>query len=69
VVDLALQKRCIRLFAQNVKKNVKSLLNPGMTVQYTAKIVIPNVKTKDVKRKDFPLVYLRLMKRKNKVNS
>lgn len=32
--------RCTRRFAQNVRKNAKSLLNPEMTVRYTARIAI-----------------------------
>jgi len=38
--------RCTRRFAQNVRKNAKSLLNPGMTVRYTARIAIQSARTK-----------------------
>jgi len=41
--------RCTRRFAQNVRKNVKSLLNPEMTVPYTAGIAIQSARTKVVK--------------------
>jgi hypothetical protein len=47
-----LHGRCTRRFAQNVRKNAKSLLNPEMTVRYTAKIAIQSARTKAVKRKD-----------------
>jgi hypothetical protein len=41
VVDTGeLPGRCTRRFAQNVRKNAKSLLNPEMTVPYTAGIAI-----------------------------
>jgi hypothetical protein len=32
------------LFAQNVRRNAKSLLNPGMTVRYTARIAFQSAK-------------------------
>jgi hypothetical protein len=44
--------RCTRRFAQNVRKNAKSLLNPEMTVRYTARIAFPNARAKAAKRKD-----------------
>jgi len=44
--------RCTRRFAQNVRKNAKSLLNPEMTVRYTARIAIQSARTKVVKRRD-----------------
>ncbi len=48
-VDTAeLLGRCTRRFAQNVKKNAKSLLNPEMTVRYTAGIAFQNARTKAV---------------------
>ena len=48
-VDLAEDhERCTRRFAQNVRKNVKSLLNPEMTVPYTAGIAIQSARTKAV---------------------
>ena len=43
--------RCTRRFAQNVRKNVKSLLNPEMTVRYTARIAIQSARTKAVKNR------------------
>jgi hypothetical protein len=46
-----LQGKCIRRFAQNARKNAKSLLSPEMTVRYTAGIVIQSVRTKAVKRR------------------
>jgi hypothetical protein len=45
--------RCTRRFAQTVRKNAKSLLNPEMTVRYTARIAIQNARAKAVKRRDF----------------
>jgi hypothetical protein len=50
--------RCTRRFAQNVRKNAKSLLNPEMTVRYTARIAIQSVRTKVVKRRDFVSFFL-----------
>jgi hypothetical protein len=50
--------RCIRRFAQNVRKNAKSLLNPEMTVRYTARIAIQSARTKVVKRRDFVSFFL-----------
>jgi len=47
------QGRCTRRFAQNARKNVKSLLNLEMTVRYIAGIVIQSVRTQAVKRGDF----------------
>jgi hypothetical protein len=48
-VDSAeLRERCTRRFVQNARKNAKSLLNPEMTVRYTAGIAIPSVRTKAV---------------------
>jgi hypothetical protein len=44
--------RCTRRFAQNVRKNAKSLLNPEMTVRYTARIAIQSARTKVVKKRD-----------------
>lgn len=38
--------RCTRRFAQSVRKNAKSLLNPEMTVRYTARIAIQSARTK-----------------------
>jgi len=53
-VDTAeLHERCTRRFAQNARKNAKSLLNPEMTVRYTAGIAIQSARTKVVKRRDF----------------
>jgi len=43
--------RCTRRFAQNVRKNAKSLLNPEMTAQYTARIAIQSARTKANNRK------------------
>ena len=34
--------KCIRRYAQSVKRNAQFLLNPAKTVQYTAGIVLPN---------------------------
>jgi len=53
VVDTAEgHERCTRRFAQNVRKNAKSLLNPEMTVRYTARIAIQSARTQVVKRRD-----------------
>ena len=41
--------RCTRQFAQNVKRNVKFLLNPETIVPYTAGIAIQSTRTKAVK--------------------
>jgi hypothetical protein len=50
--------RCTRRFAQIVRKNVKSLLNPEMTVRYTARIAIQSTRTKVVKRRAEELEYV-----------
>ena len=47
-----LHGRCTRRFAQNARKNAKSLLSLERTVRYTAGIVIQSVRTKAVKRRD-----------------
>jgi len=47
----AARGKCTRRFARNVKKNAKSLLNPGMIVRYTARIVFLNARAKDAKRR------------------
>ncbi|KPK41181.1 MAG: hypothetical protein AMJ78_06250, partial [Omnitrophica WOR_2 bacterium SM23_29] len=52
------RERCTRRFAQNVRKNAKSLLNPEMTVRYTARIAIQSARTKVVKRRDFVSLFL-----------
>jgi len=46
-------ERCTRRFAQNARKNARSLLSPEMTVRYTARIAIQSARTKVVKRRDF----------------
>jgi len=48
--------RCTRRFVQTVRKNAKSLSNPGMTVRYTAEIVSQSVRAKAVKRRGFFLL-------------
>ena len=50
--------RCTRRFAQNARKNAKSLLSPEMTVRYTAGIAIQSARTKVVKRRDFVSLFL-----------
>jgi len=45
--------RCTKRFAQNARRNAKSLLNPKKTVQYIARIAFQSVRTKGVKRIDF----------------
>jgi hypothetical protein len=45
-----LRGRCTRRFAQNVRKNAKSLLNPEMTVRYTAESATQSEKIAVVKR-------------------
>jgi len=50
VVVSALQRKCTKQFVLNARKNAKFHLNPEKTVRYTARIVIPSVKTKAVKK-------------------
>ena len=58
-VDTAeLRERCTRRFAQNARKNAKSLLNPEMTVRYIARIVFQSARTKVVKKRDFVSPFL-----------
>ncbi|KPK96614.1 MAG: hypothetical protein AMJ95_13195 [Omnitrophica WOR_2 bacterium SM23_72] len=49
VADTAGRGKCIRRFAQNVKKSAKSRLNPETIVRYTARTVIQSVRTKAAK--------------------
>jgi hypothetical protein len=51
-------RRCTRRFAQNVRRNAKSLLNPAVTVRYTARIAFQSARTKGVKRIDFVNLFL-----------
>ena len=44
------RERCTKRFVRNVKKNVKFLLSPEETVQFTAKNAIQNEKIAAVKR-------------------
>ena len=50
--------RCTRRFAQNVRRNAKSLLNPEKTVRYTARSALQSAKAKAVKRIDFVSLFL-----------
>jgi hypothetical protein len=45
-------ERCTRRFAQNARKNAKSLSNPEMTARYTARNAFQSARTKAAKRKD-----------------
>jgi len=58
VVDSAGHGRCTRRFAQNARKNAKSLLNPEKTARYTARNAIQSARTKAVKRIDFVRPFL-----------
>lgn len=51
-------ERCTKRFAQNARKNAKSLLNPEMTVLYTARIAFQSARTKVVKKRDFVRPFL-----------
>ena len=48
--DMAGLAKCTKRFAQNVRKNAKSLLNRVKTVRYTAGTVFQNARTKAVKK-------------------
>jgi hypothetical protein len=47
-----LRGKCTKRFAQNARKNAKSLSNPEMTVRYIAKNALQNAKAAVVKRAD-----------------
>ena len=52
VVGMAgVRERCTRRHAQNVKKNVKSLLNPAETVLYTARSALRSAEIANVNKR------------------